>query len=167
MKWCGLTLCVLFAAMMLLSRNCSFSLTPGTIQTPVRGPTFTQECDWIAIVTGQIVYCYIGEPAKDSLGDPWLGVRYESFPPERGEWGLLRLPSWINWGFGITTVHIPLWLPFLLIALPTGFLLYSDRKQNRPGLCAVCRYDLRGLPETTAKCPECGREIKSQETARG
>ena len=58
--------------------------------------------------------------------------------------------SWSDWW-----VSMPLYLPFLLIALPTGFLFYRDRKA-RPGLCAICRYDLRGLPETTMRCPECG-----------
>jgi len=34
-------------------------------------------------------------------------------------------------------------------------------------VCGHCRYDLRGLPPTTSKCPECGTQIKAQETARG
>ena len=66
------------------------------------------------------------------------------------DWGCLRDP-----GRGRMWITFPLYLPFLLIALPTGFLFYRDRKV-RPGLCAICRYDLRGLPETTMRCPECG-----------
>ncbi len=54
-----------------------------------------------------------------------------------------------------TLVFVPLWFPFLLIALPTGFLFWSDRhKRTRVGHCAKCGYDLTG--NTSGKCPECG-----------
>jgi len=53
-------------------------------------------------------------------------------------------------------VRLPLWFPFLLIAFPTGFLLWSDYKRGKPGDCAACGYDLKG--NTSGKCPECGAE---------
>jgi hypothetical protein len=51
---------------------------------------------------------------------------------------------------------IPLWMPLVLVALPTGILIYRDRKP-KPGHCRKCRYDLAGL--TGNKCPECGTDI--------
>lgn len=50
-------------------------------------------------------------------------------------------------------IFIPLWLPLLLIAAPTAYLWYIDRRA-KPWQCATCRYDLRGLDGGV--CPECG-----------
>jgi len=65
-------------------------------------------------------------------------------------------PAWFWREFGASTsVSFPLWLPLLLIALPTGFLFWSDhRKRTRMGHCTTCGYDLKG--NTSGTCPECG-----------
>ena len=49
-------------------------------------------------------------------------------------------------------VQVPLWLPLLVIALPTMWLWFTDRA--KPWQCPKCRYDLRGLDGGV--CPECG-----------
>ena len=54
-------------------------------------------------------------------------------------------------------MSIPLWLPLLLIAAPTAWLWYTDRRP-KPWQCPKCRYDLRGLDGGV--CPECGHELK-------
>ena len=56
----------------------------------------------------------------------------------------------------VRTVLVPLWIPLVLCAIPTGILFYRDRKP-KPGCCAQCRYDLTGLNGGT--CPECGTKI--------
>ena len=53
-----------------------------------------------------------------------------------------------RWG-----MSCPLWLPLLLIAVPTAYLWRADRRA-KPWQCAKCRYDLRGLDGGV--CPECG-----------
>ena len=66
-----------------------------------------------------------------------------------------------RWGIIFYTYPIPLWLPFVLIALPTGWIWYSDRRV-KAWQCAKCRYDLRGLEGggegggDKIVCPECG-----------
>jgi hypothetical protein len=50
-------------------------------------------------------------------------------------------------------LRAPLSLPLFLIAIPTAWLWYTDRRA-RPWQCAKCRYDLRGLEGMV--CPECG-----------
>src|SRR5688500_11837478 len=47
---------------------------------------------------------------------------------------------------------LPLWLLFLLTAIPTGLLFWRDRRIP-PGYCQKCRYDLTG--NTSGICTEC------------
>lgn len=55
-----------------------------------------------------------------------------------------------------TEVCLPLWIPFLLTAVPTGFLCYRDRRIP-PGHCQSCGYDLTG--NVSRVCPECGNKV--------
>jgi hypothetical protein len=53
---------------------------------------------------------------------------------------------------------VPLWIPFLLVAVPTALVWradYTAARRARSGLCATCGYDRRALA-ADAKCPECG-----------
>ena len=53
-------------------------------------------------------------------------------------------------------INIPLWFPFLLVAVPTA---WSWRRSRYPfGFCQACGYDLTG--NVSGRCPECGRAIE-------
>ena len=54
---------------------------------------------------------------------------------------------------------IPIWPFVLLIAAPTVYLWYTDRRA-KPWQCPKCRYDLRGLEG--GDCPECGRPTERE-----
>ncbi|NLE61621.1 MAG: hypothetical protein GX616_24980, partial [Planctomycetes bacterium] len=45
---------------------------------------------------------------------------------------------------GGTLVLIPLWMPFLIVALPTGLLWWRGRSRIPPGHCQKCGYNLTG-----------------------
>lgn len=60
---------------------------------------------------------------------------------------------------GTRFVLIPLWLPFLLVALPTGYLFWRDRRRIPPGHCQSCGYNL--FANVSGICPECGEPCKS------
>ena len=59
-------------------------------------------------------------------------------------------------------LFIPLWIPFLIIAAPTGFAIWRER-QPPPGHCRRCGYDLTG--NVSGICPECGTAVPALPTA--
>jgi len=60
-----------------------------------------------------------------------------------------RYPDW--------TLTLPLWIPFVLIAIPTAALWWRDRCSIAPGHCRRCGYSLAG--NVSGVCPECGERI--------
>ncbi len=81
-----------------------------------------------------------------------------------GDWvrhaGRLRAnPLWLHYGGergGDGYLFIPLWIPFVLIGLPTAWLWWRDRRRVAAGGCAACGYDLTG--NVSGRCLECGEE---------
>jgi len=66
------------------------------------------------------------------------------------------LPSYRSVGQGYYWgANCPLWIPFILVGLPTAWLWYADRRRPAPGACR-CGYDLTG--NTSGRCPECGSQ---------
>lgn len=66
-----------------------------------------------------------------------------------------RPPVWLpEWGPGLLVC--PLWIPFLLVAVPTAVFFRRDRRIP-PGCCQSCGYDLRG--NVSRVCPECGKRV--------
>ena len=82
--------------------------------------------------------------------------------PERSPWNLrfgFRLPrfrSSLAFTPGGRVVIVPLWGMLLIVAIPTAFLWYRDRRPAK-GHCQTCRYDLTG--NMTGVCSECGELI--------
>jgi hypothetical protein len=72
-------------------------------------------------------------------GRPGAGVRWWI-----GEWKV---------GPVVRGAWVPLWMPLLPVGAATG-LAWLGGRRARPGCCAGCGYDLRGL--TGGVCPECG-----------
>ncbi len=55
------------------------------------------------------------------------------------------------------TIRLPLWLPIVLVMLPTAVLWYCDFRRKRPGHCRRCGYDL--TKNESGRCPECGMVV--------
>ncbi len=91
------------------------------------------------------------DPRSLNIPPGWTATR--AVPPR---WNYIWLPTRFHPGSGSPNVVVfPLWLPFLLIALPTGYLFWSDhRRRMRIGCCEKCGYDLTG--NKSGMCPECG-----------
>ncbi len=79
----------------------------------------------------------------------------------------LVLPVWHRqkiWGtISQLRVRIPLWLPFLLVTIPTVWLWYRDRRRPTEGHCPNCHYNMTG--NQSGKCPECGTPTPKPEPA--
>ncbi len=61
-------------------------------------------------------------------------------------------------GFPGGYILTPLWLPFAVVALPTAWLWWLDRRRRiPPGHCQKCGYDLTG--NVSGRCPECGESV--------
>lgn len=90
--------------------------------------------------------------------DPLDVVGVNRFEPsfDRSVWP--QSASYIN---GWAALRIPLWIPLGLIALPTLWMWWLDRRPGR-GMCRSCGYNLTG--NTSGVCPECGTPTRTSVT---
>ena len=112
-----------------------------------------------------------------ALDDPGRRINVDAFCIRRlytlGSYSFALTPRKLgfNWPNGYVgplpdgtytySVDVPLWLALVVIAFPTAFLWYRDRRPP-PGYCQTCGYNLTGLPEP--RCPECGQPFDEEET---
>jgi hypothetical protein len=54
-------------------------------------------------------------------------------------------------------LYVPLWLPLIVLAIPTAILWWLDRRRRLPGHCRRCGYNLTG--NVSGRCPECGTRL--------
>jgi hypothetical protein len=96
---------------------------------------------------------------SDDLLNEGLSFNVRAIQPRRWYWqGMLPAPYEGGFIGTITTgLLIPLILPFLLVALPTAFLFWRDRRKIFHGYCQKCGFNLTG--NTSGICPECGERI--------
>ena len=171
MKWSGVTLCVLLFALWLASGWWGVTVMhlDSTLPQDLRLVSRPVIPDWeIWVVRGSLEIAHQSPPGPPKTME-WR-VTYSSSSPAS-----LRM-RWMWWpqsrafvGPPIRKYWIPFWMPLALAVGVTIAYWYFDYRRYL-GRCAICRYDLRGLPETTMKCPECGTEIASHrriEVARG
>jgi hypothetical protein len=104
------------------------------------------------------LYVFRHSPSGDLHGLSWLPVW--KLPPDEGGYTLTDfgwLPRIADNTPSITGLFLPLWIPFIVLLIPTLLLWWRDRWKPRPGFCRQCDYDLTG--NVSGRCPECGLEI--------
>jgi hypothetical protein len=124
---------------------------------------------------GRFVYTLVREwitpdpPAADWQHSDRLHIGH--FPDAPDLWTPNAAPAWSRLGLSktsgtiagpfrgthpYTTVHIPMWLPMLLLLIPPARTMTARVRairRRRAGRCPACGYDLRATP---GRCPECG-----------
>ncbi|MGD8451928.1 MAG: hypothetical protein PVJ57_08925 [Phycisphaerae bacterium] len=122
---------------------------------------------WSLVVQGQtrtvvvgsgVVGCHgIGKqhaPLFAKAGTPLFSTGVYWNPDWWPNWSIRRDPLPSPWS------RIPLWLPLLLVGLPTALLWWAAYWPHRePGRCPECGYDLTG--NVSGRCPECGKAVRT------
>ena len=62
-----------------------------------------------------------------------------------------------NYAWRYFKIHVPFWIPAVLLAAYPGLVSVRRWRRRKRGLCLKCGYDLRGSPGP--RCPECGEAI--------
>src|SRR5262249_31688217 len=148
-KWAGLvSSCSIATAWMLT--------TPAVLERPLQA--YGQSGRVFAAVTyGRFTLNLESRYLKSTLPKDWGVIRADDRllqPPARISYGLI-LPASSSDRFW-TDISIPLWLPLLIVAMPTAFFWYRDRRRPPPGHCPKCGYNLTF--NESGCCPECGTE---------
>jgi len=63
-----------------------------------------------------------------------------------------------------SSLWIPFWLAFVLLAIPTALLWWRDLDRIPPGACQSCGYNLTA--NVSGRCPECGTAVKPEAEIR-
>jgi len=146
-KWAGTTLVALLIMVFIVSGKYW-----GGVGWPADGSAISRE--WIVLGNGQLRIDYVtrrdGTGTRKSARWEFRTRRYYGI-----DWGW-EWESRLAGRSHFRRRNIPLWFPLVLIAAPTAWLWYTDRRA-KPWQCAKCRYDLRGLEGGV--CPECGESI--------
>jgi hypothetical protein len=93
---------------------------------------------------------------------PRAGVMPSFFVGREG-WHVFRKGELIP---ALDDLSVPLWLPMLLVLVPTAMLWWGDigswwanRRRMPTGHCSRCGYDLTG--NVSGRCPECGERLET------
>lgn len=113
----------------------------------------------IGTLPGRLRYTVFCSANNLPLSQVKNGLVVAPVPPE------MRTPSdGLGWPYvrrtriipaDMTLVAMPLWIVLLVLAIPTTFLWYRDRRPPK-GHCQTCGYDLTG--NVMGVCPECGEK---------
>jgi len=103
--------------------------------------------------------------------NPYLGESEQGLRVHRRD---APWPEWLPYcdlpdGWDLShawVIVLPLWMPFVILAIPTVLLWWRDCRSIPPGHCQQCGYDLTG--NVSGVCPECGvRRPEAKQRGRG
>jgi len=159
LKWAGLVLSLLIFCLWVAPLRPwdwyyprLFSSTGQGLSFPAPGPTVYR----VFFFHGRLLFFY-SEPYRGGSrlhmrinADRWTPVFWRAGNANLGR----------RWA-----VAVPLWMPFLLVSVPTAILWWRDRRHVPPGHCRKCGYNLTG--NVSGICPECGEKIDAETAVTG
>jgi hypothetical protein len=128
---------------------------------------------WVASVPYQWTYTTRENSGNwTNVHSVWIGEgclfsihHFLETPDKYAGLGVVYNLAWPRWGIHIWRfqsgdwhLQLPLWTPFLLVAIPTALLWWRDRRCIPPGHCRECGYNLTG--NVSGVCPECGMRVQ-------
>jgi hypothetical protein len=149
LKWVGTVCCALLAIVWLVTHNVSLRVNLASVSV------------WLGVGHLTVYHGRISDP----VAARWVRE-------EPGSWGL-------NWPRATdcynalaprcpyigTLYSFPLWIPILVLVLPTALLYRYDRRLPRSGHCQRCGYNLTG--NVSGRCPECGEPLSGRAGTSG
>lgn len=155
LKWCGLVMSLLMAVAWAFFIHWTWS--HATVRKA--GNTTSRYVD-AEIGAGCLVYVYDPTERMGRQIESRWDFRRESGVPTAVMW----LPS-VSLVSGLRLICMPLWIPFLILAVPTGFLWWRDHPRMLHGHCQKCGYNLTG--NVSGVYPECGQKADAQPGSKG
>ncbi len=137
-----------------LFRGISYSAASFTPSTIAKGGVYydVEHFRYFNLCDGCLYY--IHSPKIQAIRT--LGWELDTRSPHVMTWS----PTY-NSGPTSFSVGLPLWIPFLLVAIPTALLWWRDGRRIPPcGHCQKCGYDLTG--NVSGVCPECGEKTSTK-----
>jgi hypothetical protein len=117
----------------------------------------------VPLLHGPVITLEVSEGAADIeiLHDQSATNRIRGIDPPASRIGLALPQKGVSYTIAPnravgTEYRIPLWIPFVLMAVPTTLLWWRGRPK-RQGCCQQCGYNLTG--SVSGRCPECGTEV--------
>ena len=145
LKWTGLIACVLIVVAWGVS-----------LRWFVEGSCVTRKYELVrgVVADGMLLANRIGLSSKTQMLGIHFPSRWDVYAANPGKYQFgFRWPSIARRGQRVYAVRLPLWLPLLVVGLPTAFLWYRDRRRHPPGHCRKCGYNLTW--NESGICSEC------------